>query len=67
MRMESWFRLLGLVAYCYPWASGMAANTENLVPARLGMAPNYWCTWSVQNYMYGIGKPALDPKESEGD
>ena len=60
-------RLLGLLAVCCPWADGMAAGAENLVPARPGTAPNYWCTWSVQNYMYGIGSPTVDPKELEGD
>jgi hypothetical protein len=47
-------------------AMPLAAGAENLVPARPGTAPNYWCTWSVQNYLYGDGAKALDPKEVEG-
>lgn len=39
---------------------------EDLVPAMPGNAPNYWCTWSVQNYMFGQGAKTLDPKELEG-
>ncbi|HUC86336.1 MAG TPA: hypothetical protein VL970_14155 [Candidatus Acidoferrales bacterium] len=44
----------------------LLAAGEDLVPARPGTAPNYWCTWSVQNYMFGIGTRSLDPKEVEG-
>jgi hypothetical protein len=61
------FRVLRLLAFCWPWAGGMKAVAENLVPARPGKAPNYCCTWSAQNYMYGIGSPGFDPKELEGD
>lgn len=60
------FGLLGLLAFCSPWAWGLAASAENLVPTRPGTAPNYWCTWSAQNYMFGIGNPAFEPKELEG-
>ena len=27
---------------------------------------NYFCTWSVQNYLYGCGADRLDPAELEG-
>ena len=30
------------------------------------MSPSYYCTWCVQNYMYGIGKKSVDSKELEG-
>lgn len=38
----------------------------NLVPARPAAAPNYFCTWSAQNYMYGQGLPSMDPAVLEG-
>lgn len=44
----------------------LMAGAEDLVPVQTGSAPNYWCTWSVQNYMFGIGSPSLDLKEIEG-
>jgi len=40
---------------------------HNLVPDQPSSAPNYWCTWAVQNYMYGHGLPNLDPRVLEGD
>lgn len=49
-------------------ASGWAKATKrlgpvaSLVPAELCKAPNYWCTWGVQNYMYGQGFTSLDPR-----
>lgn len=57
-----------LVAACLCAAPGapLMAGAENLVPAKPGTAPNYWCTWSVQNYMFGQGAKTLDPKEVEG-
>ncbi len=30
------------------------------------MAPNYWCTWATQNYMYGHNLAHLDPKALQG-
>lgn len=39
----------------------------NLVPEQPSSAPNYWCTWAAQNYMYGQNLPSLDPKVLEGD
>lgn len=49
---------------------GLAAaeqNLDSLVPASLSTAPNYWCTWSAQNYMYGQGAQTLDAGLLEGD
>jgi hypothetical protein len=40
---------------------------DNLVPTQPGKAPNYWCTWAAQNYMYGHNLPELDPSLLEGD
>jgi hypothetical protein len=48
-------------------ASGTAAMLENLVPGIPGTAPNYWCTWAVQNYMYGHHLKTLPPAMLEGD
>ena len=30
-------------------------------------APNYWCTWAAQNYMYGHNLANLDPAILEGE
>jgi hypothetical protein len=43
------------------------ADAASLVPAQPSAAPNYWCTWAAQNYMYGHNLPALDPQILEGD
>jgi hypothetical protein len=40
---------------------------HNLVPGRSSGAPNYWCTWAAQNYMYGQHLAKLDPGILEGD
>jgi hypothetical protein len=40
---------------------------ESLIPGEPASAPNYWCTWAAQNYMYGHHLTALDPKTLEGD
>jgi len=46
--------------------TGLVAGATDLVPERPGAAPNYWCTWSVQNYVFGQGAAALDTRELEG-
>lgn len=55
-------------------ARNVAADTvaftgigRNLVPDRPSGAPNYWCTWAAQNYMYGHDLTELDPKVLEGE
>jgi hypothetical protein len=40
---------------------------DNLIPTQPGKAPNYWCTWAAQNYMYGHHLPELAPSILEGD
>jgi hypothetical protein len=55
-----------------PGAGGLLADNsrqggESLIPDEPASAPNYWCTWAAQNYMYGHHLPALDPKTLEGD
>ena len=49
-------------------AFGLAGGDEsvNLVPEAPSLHPNYWCTWAVQNYMYGQGQATLDPRRLEG-
>jgi hypothetical protein len=39
----------------------------NLISGARCKAPNYWCTWAVQNYMYGHRLPHLSPEVLEGD
>jgi hypothetical protein len=50
-------------------ARGHAAEgtLPSLIPAEPSTAPNYWCTWAAQNYMYGHNLPAVDPRILEGD
>jgi hypothetical protein len=57
-----------------PAISGLAQSAGlkqergvNLVPSKPSDAPNYWCTWAVQNYMYGHGLHSLDASILEGD
>lgn len=40
---------------------------NNLVPDQPSGAPNYWCTWAAQNYMYGHHLAKLDPHVLEGE
>lgn len=47
--------------------TALRTTKASLVPAEHSRAPNYWCTWSVQNYMYGQGENWLDPKILEGN
>jgi hypothetical protein len=54
-------------------AAGMAEKSADLrragrsiVPAKSSESPNYWCTWAVQNYMYGHHLAKLDPEILEG-
>lgn len=42
-------------------------ETVNLIPKTSSKAPNYWCTWAVQNYMYGQNTKVLNPEILEGD
>ena len=39
---------------------------RNLVPNQSAAAPNYWCTWAVQNYLYGQDKQTVDVAQLEG-
>src|SRR5438477_2825638 len=40
---------------------------RTLIPQAPCQAPNYWCTWAVQNYMFGHGLPKIDPAILEGE
>ena len=49
------------------WAGTDFSNTTiDIIPSALSQAPNYWCTWDAQNYMYGHNIEHLDPKVLEG-
>jgi hypothetical protein len=48
-------------------ASAQPSSRENLVPDTPCTAPNYWCTWAVQNYMYGQRFKSLRSEILEGD
>ena len=47
--------------------SSALKTAESPIPETPGGAPNYWCTWAVQNYMYGHHLPELRPEVLEGD
>jgi hypothetical protein len=40
---------------------------SSLIPSKPCKAPNYWCTWSAQNYVYGQGMGSVDIGLLEGD
>jgi hypothetical protein len=40
---------------------------RRLVPGKLSGAPNYWCTWAVQNYRFGQGTRTIEAAVLEGD
>ena len=44
-----------------------ANGRVNLVPDVPCQAPNYWCTWAVQNYMHGQGSRDLSIESLEGE
>ena len=48
-------------------ARALPATHQSLVPQTPCQAPNYWCTWAAQNYMFGHDLPALDPVILEGE
>ena len=48
-------------------AEGSSIDQTSLVPSKPSTAPNYWCTWAVQNYIYGQGFSQLDTALLEGD
>jgi len=49
------------------WALSSGRVEHSLIPDKPSGAPNYWCTWAVQNYMYGQGEKTLDTTLLEGD
>ena len=48
-------------------AKSIPATSKSLIPPAAGQAPNYWCTWAAQNYMFGHGLAAVDPVVLEGE
>jgi hypothetical protein len=48
-------------------AASSSSGPSSLVPKNPSQAPNYWCTWGVQNYTYGQGQRTLDAALLEGD
>jgi hypothetical protein len=48
-------------------AGSIASKETSLVPTVPSKAPNYWCTWATQNYMYGHGLRSLDAAVLEGE
>ena len=35
-------------------------SAEDLVPSQTGLTPDYFCTWAVQNYVWGQGETSID-------
>lgn len=49
-------------------SSGLSGGQMmDLVPAESSKAPNYWCTWATQNYMYGHNLRNLDTALLQGE
>ena len=68
------FVLSGAVTALATCAKGLQAlkssalnTSESLIPETSSGASNYWCTWAVQNYMYGHHLQELSPAILEGD
>ena len=55
------------LASCVDGLPASASARENLVPGIPCTSPNYWCTWAVQNYMYGHHLKHLPPEVLEGE
>jgi hypothetical protein len=58
--------LHGLPALAFRSTKPTSSTPQNLIPAKPCIAPNYWCTWAVQNYMYGHHLGELRPELLEG-
>jgi hypothetical protein len=61
---------VAIASEAYGLAGGASAPRSagiNLVPDKPSGAPHYWCTWAVQNYMYGQGLRDLDVSTLEGN
>ena len=56
--------MLTLTALAVLASSGQAR--VDLVPKTPATAPNYYCTWATQNYVFGQGAASLDPALLEG-
>lgn len=56
---------LTLMALCLAAFQPAHAQT-NLVPKKPATAPNYYCTWAAQNYVFGQGAASIDPALLEG-
>lgn len=54
-----------------PTAAAAVSSSEHrgpgLISQSAGSAPNYFCTWAVQNYIYGDGKKKLDVTLLQGN
>ncbi|MFC6645517.1 hypothetical protein ACFQBQ_07940 [Granulicella cerasi] len=44
-----------------------SGDVIDLIPKTPSRAPNYWCTWAVQNYMHGQHASSLSIRDLEGD
>jgi hypothetical protein len=52
----------------FAWAFNKAKTTQHrLVPGKPSGAPNYWCTWAMQNYKFGQGTQSIEAALLEGD
>ena len=43
-----------------------SGTVKSLIPQTRSIAPNYWCTWAAQNYLYGQGTREFDVRDLEG-
>lgn len=57
---------IGTLAFGSQSSGSTRKLTPNLVPATRSVAPNYWCTWAAQNYLYGQEGQTFDVNQLEG-
>ena len=59
---------LNVIGTAWAEAAGSAVGgaTINIVPKQPCTAPNYFCTWEAQNYVYGQGASNIDIAVLEG-
>lgn len=50
----------------FPAIGSAAVKAMVAAPGDAAIPPNYWCTWSAQNYLFGQGVDQLDPALLEG-
>lgn len=59
--------VLGASAFGLGVRKAKGERTQSLIPSTRSTAPNYWCTWAAQNYLYGQDEQELEVSLLEDD